>query len=276
MLKYNEFHRGFPSPLASAPAAELFFLHALTNSQLITLGGGRDSWPPARKQCLILGSPLTSQPCLQPMWLLAAPCQHHLICLCEPGMTHMGTRQSTVRHWSVLGTWHHDPQDVLSTLSRDPQPKMNVSIDNDADLLPPPAPSSEGAGVGGWRRAGSQHCPAQSSQGDAVAAGGIRVGIPGPGDAEQPLELELMPWWSRSLSMCCWSRSSQCAPCCPCVPSMQTWPCHLQLPQTAARQHHGRERSPAAGRGTQKQIRAELLNPYHSFLHPRTFAGESC
>lgn len=44
-LKYNNFCGGFPSPLASAPAADLFFLHALTNSQLITLGGGCDSVP---------------------------------------------------------------------------------------------------------------------------------------------------------------------------------------------------------------------------------------
>lgn len=128
-------------------------------------------------------------------------------------------------------------------LEQDTQPKINVSRDSDADLLPPAAPSSEGVGVGGWRRAGSQPCPAQGSRGDAVAGGGIRVEIPGPGGAEQPLELELTPpGLSSSLSMCCWSRSSQPAPCCPCVPSMQTRPCHLQLTQTAARQHHGRER----------------------------------
>lgn len=100
-------------------------------------------------------SPLTSQPCLQPTWLLAGPCQHEQICLCEPGTTRMeikGKPQSAP--WSVLGTWHHGPQGVLSSSSRDPQPKINVSRDSDADLLPPPAPSSEGAGVGrleeGW------------------------------------------------------------------------------------------------------------------------------
>lgn len=241
MLKYNDFHGGFPSPLASAPAAELFFLHALTNSQLITLGGGHDSLPPAGKQCLILGSPLTSQPCLQPTWLLAAPCQHHLICLCEPGTTPMGTRQSTGSHWSVLGTWHHSPQDVLSTLSRDSQPKINVSSDSDADLLPPAAPSSEGVGVEGWRRAGSQLCPAQGSQRDAVVGEGIRVEIPGPGGPEQPLELELTP---RGADHCPCAAGAGAAslPCCPCVPSMHTWPCHLQLAQAADRQHHGSER----------------------------------
>lgn len=34
----------------------------------------------------------TSQPCFQPTWLLAGPCQHDLIYLCEPGMTRMGIK----------------------------------------------------------------------------------------------------------------------------------------------------------------------------------------
>lgn len=141
--------------MASAPAAELFFLHALTTSQLITLGGGRDSLPPPSKSCLILPPKEPSDlPALPPAhvafgWSLSTRAD-----LCDMHGTHGNKRQTTVSPWSVLGTWHHGPQGVLSSSSRDPQPKINVSRDSDADLLPPPAPSSDGAGVGrleeGW------------------------------------------------------------------------------------------------------------------------------
>lgn len=145
----------------------------------------------------------------------------------------------------MLGTWHHGSSDVLSSLSRDPQPKINVSRDSDADLLPLPASSSEGVVGGGWRRAGSQHSP-----GRCCGRGRHQGGDPRP--------------WRSQAAFGAVVNSTMEQPVCPLLsPCLQC--AELALPPVAdqdssqAVPRHREERSPAAGRGTLKQIRAELL-----------------